>query len=140
MKIKFHYSRSFPNNGGEININTRSNHLYFKKEPGFDISEVPKEMREIFYLKRVELSDEIKELISDTFYKNNIWDWPKDYNEALGYGRIMDGDLWELRATYKEKKVYSYGQVYYPDGYVNLIGMFSKIFNVNFYDEISENN
>ena len=140
MKIKFHYSRSFPNNGGEININTRSNYLYFKKEPGFDISEVPKEMREIFYLKRVELSDEIKELISDTFYKNDIWDWPKDYNEALGYGRIMDGDLWELRATYKEKKVYSYGQVYYPDGYVNLIGMFSKIFNVNFYDEISENN
>ena len=138
MKIKFHYSVSF---GGEININTRTNNLYFKKKPlGLNISSLPKDVKRIFYEKKVNLSDDIQALISNTFNEIDIWNWPKDYNEALGYGRIMDGDLWELRATYKEKKVYSYGQVYYPDGYVNLIGMFSKIFNVNFYDEISENN
>ena len=44
MKIKFHYSVSF---GGEININTRTNYLYFKKEPlGLNISEIPKEIKE----------------------------------------------------------------------------------------------
>ena len=131
---------SYPNNGGEININTRTNYLYFKKEPfGLNLSEIPKEMKEEFYFKKVDLNDEIKKIISNTFDKNNIWNWPEDYNEVVGYGRIMDGDLWELKASYGEKKVYSYGQIYYPDGYENLIAMFSKVFDVNFFDEIANN-
>ena len=131
---------SYPNNGGEININTRTNYLYFKKEPfGLNLSEIPKEMKEEFYFKKVDLNDEIKKIISNTFDKNNIWNWPEDYNEVVGYGRIMDGDLWELKASYGEKKVYSYGQIYYPDGYENLIAMFSKMFDVNFFDEIDNN-
>ena len=134
MKIKFHYSVSF---GGEININTRTNNLYFKKKPlGLNISSLPKDVKKIFYEKKVNLSDDIQALISNTFNENDIWNWPKDYNEAVGSGRIKDGDLWELKASYGEKKVYSYGQVYYPDGYKNLIAMFSKIFDVNFFDEI----
>ena len=140
MKIKFHYSMSYPNNGGEININTRTSYLYFKKEPfGLNLSEIPKEMKEEFYFKKVDLNDEIKKIISNTFDKNNIWNWPEDYNEVAGYGRIMDGDMWELKASYGEKKVYSYGQIYYPDGYENLIAMFSKMFDVNFFDEIDNN-
>jgi len=140
MKIKFHYSTSYPNKGGEININTRTNYLYFKKEPfGSNLSEIPKEMKEEFYFKKVDLNDEIKKIISNTFDKNNIWNWPEDYNEVAGYGRIMDGDMWELKASYGEKKVYSYGQIYYPDGYENLIAMFSKMFDVNFFDEIANN-
>ena len=136
MKIKFHYSVSF---GGEININTRTNFLYFKKNPmGLHISSLPIDIRKKFYEKKVVLSDEVKEIISDTFNKNDIWDWPKDYNKALGYERIMDGDLWELKASYKEKKVCSYGQVYYPNGYKNLIAMFSKIFDVDFFKEIDD--
>ena len=131
---------SYPNKGGEININTRTNYLYFKKEPfGLNLSEIPKEMKEEFYLKKVDLNDEIKKIISNTFDKNNIWNWPEDYNEVAGYGRIMDGDMWELKASYGEKKVYSYGQIYYPDGYENLIAMFSKMFDVNFFDEIDNN-
>ena len=55
MKIKFHYSMSYPNNGGEININTRTSYLYFKKEPfGLNLSEIPKEMKEEFYFKKVD--------------------------------------------------------------------------------------
>ncbi len=136
MKIKFHYSVSF---GGEININTRTNFLYFKKNPmGLHISSLPIDIRKKFYEKKVVLSDEVKEIISDTFNKNDIWDWPKDYNKALGYERIMDGDLWELKASYKEKKVYSHGQVYYPSTYKNLIAMFSKIFDVDFFKEIDD--
>ena len=131
---------SYPNKGGEININTRTNYLYFKKEPfGLNLSEIPKEMKEEFYFKKVDLNDEIKKIISNTFDKNNIWNWPEDYNEVAGYGRIMDGDMWELKASYGEKKVYSYGQIYYPDGYENLIAMFSKMFDVNFFDEIDNN-
>ena len=131
---------SYPNKGGEININTITNYLYFKKEPfGLNLSEIPKEMKEEFYLKKVDLNDEIKKIISNTFDKNNIWNWPEDYNEVAGYGRIMDGDIWELKASYGEKKVYSYGQIYYPDGYENLIAMFSKMFDVNFFDEIDNN-
>ena len=137
MKIKFHYSVSF---GGQININTRTNNLYFKKNPlGLDISSLPRDVKKVFYEKKVNLNDNIKALISNTFNENNIWNWPKDYNEAVGSGRIMDGDLWELKASYGEKKVYSYGQVYYPDGYENLIAMFSKMFEVNFFDEIDNN-
>ena len=137
MKIKFHYSVSF---GGEININTRTNYLYFKKEPlGLNVSEIPKEIKEELYVKKVEMNDEVKDIISRTFEKNNIWNWPKDFNEATGYGRIKDGDLWELKASYKKKKVYSYGQVYYPNGYKNLIAMFQKIFDVDFFDEINDN-
>ena len=137
MKIKFHYSVSF---GGEININTRTNYLYFKKEPlGLNVSELPKEIKEELYFKKVEMNDEVKDIISRTFEKNNIWNWPKDFNEAAGYGRIKDGDLWELKASYKEKKVYSYGQVYYPNGYKDLIAMFQKIFDVDFFDEIDDN-
>ena len=140
MKIKFHYSMSYPNKGGEININTRTNYLYFKKEPfGLNLSEIPKEMKEEFYFIKVDLNDEIKKIISNTFDKNNIWNWPEDYNEVAGYGRIMDGDMWELKASYGEKKVYSYGQIYYPDGYENLIAMFSKIFDVDFFKEIDDN-
>ena len=48
----------------------------------------------------------------------------------------MDGDLWELKASYKKKKVYSYGQVYYPSTYPSLIDMFSKLFAIDFFDEI----
>ena len=131
---------SYPNKGGEININTRTNYLYFKKEPfGLNLSEIPKEMKEEFYFIKVDLNDEIKKIISNTFDKNNIWNWPEDYNEVAGYGRIMDGDMWELKASYGEKKVYSYGQIYYPDGYENLIAMFSKIFDVDFFKEIDDN-
>jgi len=140
MKIKFHYSTSYPNKGGEININTRTNYLYFKKEPfGSNLSEIPKEMKEEFYFKKVDLNDEIKKIISNTFDKNNIWNWPEDYNEVAGYGRIMDGDMWELKASYKNKKVHSHGQVYYPNGYKNLINMFSKMFDVDFFKEIDDN-
>ena len=136
MKIKFHYSVSF---GGEININTRTNYLYFKKNPvGLDISSVPKDIRKVFYEKKVELNDEIKKLISNSFDKYNIWNWPEDFNEVAGYGRIMDGDMWILKASHKEKKVYSHGQVYYPSTYKNLIAMFSKIFDVDFFKEIDD--
>ena len=135
MKIKFHYSVSF---GGEININTRTNYLYFKKNPvGVDISSVPKDMRKLFYEKKVELNDEIKKIISNTFDKYNIWNWPEDFNEVAGYGRIMDGDLWELKASHGKKKVHSYGQIYYPSTYENLIDMFSELFDVDFFDEIN---
>jgi len=136
MKIKFHYSVSF---GGEININTRTNYLYFKKNPmGIHIPSIPKDIREVFYEKKVELNDEVKEIISNTFDKNNIWNWPEDFNEVAGYGEIMDGDMWILKASYKEKKVYSHGQVYYPDSYKNLIAMFSKIFDVDFFEQIED--
>ncbi len=134
MKIKFHYSVSF---GGEININTRTNYLYFKKRPlGFNLSEIPKKIKDEFYFKKVELNDKTKKIISNTFDKYNIWNWPEDFNEVTGWGRIMDGDLWELKASYKKKKVYSYGQVYYPSTYPRLIDMFSKLFAVDFFDEI----
>ena len=136
MKIKFHYSVSF---GGEININTRTNYLYFKKNPmGLHMSSVPKDIRKEFFEKKVELNDEVKEIISNTFDKYNIWNWPEDFNEVAGYGRIMDGDMWILKASYKEKKVYSHGQVYYPSTYKNLIAMFSKIFDVDFFKEIDD--
>ncbi len=134
MKIKFHYSVSF---GGEININTRTNYLYFKKRPlGFNLSEIPKKIKDEFYFKKIELNDKTKKIISNTFDKYNIWNWPEDFNKVTGWGRIMDGDLWELKASYKKKKVYSYGQVYYPSTYPSLIDMFSKLFAVDFFDEI----
>ena len=51
MKINFHYSISF---GGEININTRTNYLYFKKEPlGLILSDIPKKIKEELYFKKV---------------------------------------------------------------------------------------
>ena len=65
--------------------------------------------------------------------------WPEDYNEVAGYGRIMDGDMWELKASYKNKIVHSHGQVYYPNGYKNLITMFSKVFDIDFFKEIDDN-
>ena len=134
MKIKFHYSISF---GGEININTRTNHLHFKKRPlGLIFSSIPKEIKNEFYVKKVELNDEIKKLISNTFDKNNIWNWPKDYNNASGFGEVRDGDLWILKASFNDKRVSSSGACCYPDGYKKLISMFSKIFDVDFYKDI----
>jgi len=134
MKIKFHYSISF---GGEVNINTRTNHLHFKKKtPWINFPSIPKEIKNEFYVKKVELNDEIKKLISNTFDKNDIWNWPKDYNEASGVGGVCDGDLWEINASFNDKKVSSSGASCYPDGYKKLISMFSKIFDVDFYQDI----
>ena len=77
-------------------------------------------------------------LIENTFDKNGIWDWPKDYNKASGFGDVLDGDLWELNVKIDEKKVKSYGACCYPKSYKKLMKMFSDIFDMDFNKILAE--
>lgn len=135
MKLNFTYGAT---REGEIFIRIKSNYFFCEIAPmGLDISSIPEEHKGEFIKKRY-LNKDIKKLILNTFEENNIWNWPKDYNEASGFGEVNDGDWWDIEASFDNKKVNSKGACCYPDGYENLISMFNKIFDIDFHKEFED--
>ena len=142
FKLKFEYSISF---SGAYSVKTKYNSLYYENEgwgrkaPRLSIDdnsfksyiEYEKALKELLTYK-VPLTENLISLIEKTFDDNNIWNWPKNYNKASGFGEVFDGDLWELDVKIDEKKIKSYGACCYPKGYKKLMKMFSSIFNMDF--------
>ena len=153
FKLNFLYSVSFQ---GEYSVKTQKDLLIFKNENwGGEITRIEnvlkwddsmlsekehiKQLKEHLDLeKEILLSDELISLIENTFDKNGIWEWPKDYNKASGFGEVLDGDLWQLNVKINEKKVKSFGACCYPKSYKKLMKMFSDIFDMDF-NKILEN-
>ena len=142
FKLNFEYSISFE---GAYSLKTKNNSLYFEREgwgptaPRLSIEEnyfksyreYEKALKELL-TQKVQISEELISFIEKTFDDNDIWDWPKDYNKASGFGDVLDGDLWELNVKIDEKKVKSYGACCYPKSYKKLMKMFSDIFDMDF--------
>ena len=125
FNFKFDYAFSFD---GQIRIFNKNRSLIY---------ECKKWSKELKKKKKIFICHNLIKSFEDFFNQHRLWDLPKNLNHALQMYDYRDGDHWDLKVNFADKKMTSSGLVLKFKGFEEFISFLNSKFDTDIIKDIN---